>query len=348
MLRISPLDKFIRYTGRTDFSDGTATLCWPGSAMTFRFRGTSVRIEAKNENFGWPTVIGAVVDGRELSFDIGHSENADLVIAENLREGEHEVTVYRRMEGHYLTVSAIVIDGEKPSLSELGPKPHKRIEVYGDSVSAGSVTDCEEYAGKTDPEGHDGKFDNALHAYPQLIAKMLPAEVYDTSQGGIAIFDGAGYFEMPDTKGVESCYNMLRYSSYRPRKEWDFSFRPHVAIFAVGQNDSYPDPDVLKNPESREKWIEKYVEIVDDIRKKAGGAAVVLALTVLQHDPEWDEAMDEIVGRLGGEQSRAYHFRYKRCGIATPGHPRISEQREMAEELTEFLNSLPKDVWTDK
>lgn len=347
MLKILPEDGLIRYSGRVDFSDGRATLCWPGAAFTLRFSGTSVKIEAENDCFGWPTLIGAVVDGEEKCFDIGRAREANLTVAQNLPEGEHTVTVYRRMEGHYLTVSAIYINGENPRLLELPPKPWKRIEVYGDSVSAGSVVDCEEFAGKCDPDGHDGKFDNALHAYPQLVAKLLPAEVYDTSQGGIAIFDGTGYFEMPDTKGVESCYNMLRYSSYRPRSEWDFSFRPHVVIFAIGQNDAYPDPDVLKKPDMREKWLSKYVEIVNDVREKAGGAAVVLALTVLQHAPEWDDAMDEIASRLGGENRFVYHFRYTRCGLATPGHPRISEQREMAEELTAFLQSLPEKIWED-
>lgn len=347
MLKLSPLDKNIRYTGRVDLSDEKATFCWPGSQLTFRFKGTSVKIEAKNDNFGAGTIIGAVVDGEEKSFDIGWSQDADLTIADGLEDAGHEIVVYKRMEGHYLTISAIILEGEDPKLLPLPEKPHKRIEVYGDSVSAGSVTDCVDYVGKPDPADNRGQYDNAWHAYPQLVAKMLPAEVYDTSQGGIAIFDKTGWFEMPDTKGVESCYKMLRYSSYRPRSEWDFSFKPHVIVFAVGQNDANPDPDVITRPDSRKRWIDKYVEIASDVRERAGGAAVVLALTVLQHAPEWDDALDDIAELLGGEEKRAYHFRYKRCGAATPGHPRISEQTEMAEELTEFLRGLPEDVWQD-
>ena len=42
---------------------------------------------------------------------------------------------------------------------------------------------------------------------------------------------------------------------------------------------------------------------------------------------------------------KVYHFMFKRNGAATPGHPRISEQYEMAEELTAFISSLGDDIW---
>ncbi len=177
---------------------------------------------------------------------------------------------------------------------------------------------------------------------------MLPAQINNTSQGGIAVFDGTGYFELPNTIGVESCYDKLRYSSSFETSKWDFSrFVPHVIVFAVGNNDDHPDSGCIMRPEYREKWISKYIEIINDVRSHAPKAAVVLALTILMHNPAWDDAMEEIKNRLGGSDSRVYHYVYKRCGKGTPGHPRNKEQQEMASELTEFLNSLPEDVWQD-
>ncbi len=334
-------DPKISYTGRVDMSDG-ATMCWPGAEARFKFRGTEVTVYGENDNFGWPTVLGATVDGREEKMSAGSGEVVWKI--SGLEDKEHEVSVYKRMEGHYFTLRKIETDGE---LLDPPKKPSKRIEVYGDSVSAGSVVDAVEYVGKPDPEENSGQWDNSLHAYPQLIAKLLPAEVYDTSQGGIAIFDRTGYFEMPDTRGVESCFDKVRYSSYRPQKIWDFRFKPHVIIMAVGQNDAYPDPDCIKNPEGYEKWVNKYIEIINAIRSHSPKAAVVLALTVLQHDPIWDDALEDISKRLGGPEGRAYHFMYTRCGKATPGHPRVPEQEEMAREMTAFLKSLPENIWED-
>lgn len=342
-MKISMNDPKLRFTGRIDHING-ATLCWPGSQITFKFRGTKIELEGENQNFGPKTIIGAVIDGEERQYMIGGTCDVDLTIAEDLPEGEHEIVIYKRMEGHYFTVRSIAIDGE---LLDLPAKPQKRIEVYGDSVSAGSVVDAFDFVGKPDPENNAGQWDNSWHAYPQLIAGLLPAEVYDTSQGGIAIFDGTGYFEMPDTRGVESCYDKARYSAYRSLSEWDWSFVPHVIIMAVGQNDAHPDPDCLRNKDYYEKWVGKYIEIINDIRYHAPKSTVVLALTVLMHDPIWDDTLEDIKNRLGGESGRAYHFMYTRCGKATPGHPRYVEQQEMAEEMTAFLKTLPESTWED-
>lgn len=343
MITVSPLDSKIRLTGRVDAANGTATFCWCGSQLALRFKGTYISIDAVNECFGPDTLIGAVIDGEERQYYVGRDVGKSIVIAENLSDGIHDVIIYKRMEGHYFTVKSITLDGE---LEALPPKPEKRIEVYGDSVSAGSVVDAHDYVGKSDPE-HHGQWDNAWHAYPQIVARMLPAEVYDTSQGGIAIFDRTGYFEMPNTRGVESCYDLLRYSAYKPQKEWDWSFTPHVVIMAVGQNDAHPDPDCLRKPDYYEKWVGKYIEIINAIRSHAPKSTVVLALTVLGHDPIWDDALADIAKRLGGKDGRAYHFMYTRTGKATPGHPRLAEQIEMAEEMTAFLNSLTADTWAD-
>lgn len=337
-------DNKVHLTGRIELSDKKATLCWPGSQISLRFKGTSLSIEGENLNFGWPTIIGAVIDGEERQYEIGGSCEIKLTLAENLADTEHDAVIYKRMEGHYLTVSSISCDGK---FLPHAPVPKKRIEVYGDSVSAGSVVDAKDFVGKLDPEDNRGQWDNSWHAYPQLIAKMLPAEVYDTSQGGIAIFDNTGYFEMPNMRGMESCYDKLRYSGYHPTSDWDFHFVPHAVIFAIGQNDANPDPDVLRNKNGYEKWVNRYIDIINDVRSHAPKSAVILALTVLMHDPIWDNALEDIKNRLGGESNRAYHFVYTRCGKATPGHPRYVEQIEMAEEMTKFLKSLPDEIWED-
>ena len=65
---------------------------------------------------------------------------------------------------------------------------------------------------------------------------------------------------------------------------------------------------------------------------------IVLLLTVLMHDDYWEALLDEACARLGSD--RVHRFRFTRTGKATPGHPRVPEQCEMACELTEFIQSL--------
>ena len=38
-------------------------------------------------------------------------------------------------------------------------------------------------------------------------------------------------------------------------------------------------------------------------------------------------------------------FKFKRNGIGTPGHLRIPEAEEMAEELTKFIESFGEEIW---
>ena len=57
------------------------------------------------------------------------------------------------------------------------------------------------------------------------------------------------------------------------------------------------------------------------------------------HDPEWDKAIDEIKDRLNEMGIKAYHNMFSRNGAATPGHPRLPEHNEMAEELTAFIKN---------
>ncbi len=336
------------YSGRIDFSEPDGVLLvWPGSYIGFCFSGTGLALELENRRSWNGSRIGFVVDGNESLIEIGDGVGT-YTLAENLPAGTHSCYIYKPMTGGYIKLLNLLLDDDARLLKPL-PKPRKRIEFYGDSVTAGDVVDADEYMGKPDPEGNNGQWDNSWHTYAMRAGRMLPAEVYNTSQGGIAIFNGTGYFEMPNMRGMEDCYDKLRYCSFDKITKWDFSrFVPHVIVFAIGQNDHNPNPDCIYDKVYyRAKWEDKYIEIINSIRQHAPKATVVLALTVLNHDPAWDEAIEEIKDRMGGARNRVYHLVYSRCGKATPGHPRNQEQQEMAQELVDFLNSLPESTWRD-
>ncbi len=57
------------------------------------------------------------------------------------------------------------------------------------------------------------------------------------------------------------------------------------------------------------------------------------------HDPEWDNAIEEIKNELCEDGIKAYRNVFSRNGAATPGHPRLPEHDEMARELTEFIRA---------
>ena len=336
--------------GRTDSIDPEAVrIVFAGTQITLRFAGTELSAVLKNHRFYNKMELGVLVDGLEKKVEIPENDvRTGVKLCEGLERREHEVTLFKRQDAtHYFDFYGFETDGDAELLPAL-PLPDRRIECYGDSVSAGAVCEAVENVASLDPENNEGVYDNAYHSYSMITARNLGAQIHNIAQGGIAIFDRTGYYHSPETIGMETAYDKV---CYFPEAEggyssWDFSrYTPQVVILAVGQNDQHreqgEDPDIT-DPGYRTKWKERYKDIIRSLRSHYPKARFIMLLTVLMHYPTWDDALDEIVEELGDE--RLTHFRFKRCGAATPGHPRLPEQYEMASELTAYITRL-ENVW---
>lgn len=350
-MRISPLKENFLYTGRIDFSNpNEPLLIYAGSMAETTFTGKSLSIYVKNEGMGEYYSIGVILDNVQYKFQL---EDADkevkINVANNLSEGTHSLTVFKRQAAaHYIRFCGI--ETEQGSVVAPPKKNYSlNIEVYGDSVSAGEVCEAVYYTGCIDPENHKGVYDNSWFSYPLTLGRMLNARVYNNSQGGIALFNKTGFFNGPEAEkliGVETTYNKLSYVQYSREgfTQWDFSqFTPDLVIMAIGQNDPNPFPEKTETEEFIKSWKEKYKSLLYTFRKEYGKQVkVLMILTVLMHDPRWDKYLDEIQQELESETGEkwAAHFRFSRCGTATPGHPRITEQYEMAYELAEEVRRL--------
>ena len=334
------------YTGRIDFGDKKEPLMiYAGSTVETKFTGTSVGIYVKNQSMFTYTAIGVLVDNVQYKLELADSgEEQFFKVPAELSEGEHTLVVFKRQAAaHYFRFCGIETDdGSKVFAPEKNYA--LKIEVFGDSVSAGEVTEAFYYEGCIDPaeDKNSGVYDNSWFSYPMILGRRLSAQVHDNAQGGIALLDKTGFFCGPDREkllGVESTYNKLSYVPYSQQgmTEWDFArFTPDLVIFAVGQNDPNPCEEETRSEEYVEKWKNKYKEILGDLKRHYGEQVkIVMILTVLMHDPRWDTYLDEIEAELGDDNVR--HYRFRRCGAATPGHPRLTEQVEMAEELAQYI-----------
>jgi hypothetical protein len=346
-MRIESDNKLLQYSGRIDFDDKKAPVfVYAGTYVHMRFSGTSVKAVIANHRSCWTNYMGYILDGAQEKFALDHgSETKTYVIAENLKDGEHDLLLFKRMDScHTLTFYGFELD-EGAKLFPLPALPTRKMEVFGDSVSCGEVSEAVEYVGKTDPE-HDGQFSNSWYSYSWLTARKLGAEVHITSQGGISLLDGTGWFHAPNYLGVESCYDKLEYNDEcGPTKQWDFSlYQPQVVVVAIGQNDSNPDDYMAKdyNGDKAKHWREHYQAFVEKLMDIYPGAQIILATTILCHDPNWDKAIDDVAKQIAS--ARVHHFLYSKNGTGTPGHIRIPEAEQMAEELAGFINSLG-NIW---
>lgn len=343
-------DNRIAYTGRIDMKEDGAYFYFASSQAEIRFKGTEVSVTVNNTT-AWATIcLGYVIDGRMGKVPMPRSNDGKDVVyqlANSLEpDKEHSLIIYKRMAAqHAFALKGISVDGEVLDAPVL---PELKLEFYGDSVSAGEVTEAEDFAGRSDPASHDGIYDNSWFSYTWQTARMLNARFHNIAQGGIAVFNDTGYFHAPKMIGMEDTYNKMCYFPEGGKlSEWDFSrYTPDVVVFALGQNDKHngitdkDDIDIYDNA-TRVHWKEGYKNIVKSVHGHYGEKTkYIFITTLLMHDPEWDKAIDEMTAELKAEGLDAYHYMFKRNGAATPGHPRTSEHTEMAEELSAFIKTI--------
>lgn len=347
---ISPADKAFQYTGRIDFADeARPCFIYAGSSAAFRFRGTAFSVKLMNHHCCYHNYLGVVIDGRvQEKIEIEwHGTELVLAATKGLADAEHEIILYKCQDAsHYFDFLGLYIE-EGAALLPPPARPARRMECYGDSVSAGEVSEALDYVGRPDPENHDGIYSNAWHSYAFITARRLNAELHDIAQGGAALLDGTGYFHGPDYVGMESIWDKLRYSDYLGAvTPWDFSrYTPHVVLIAFGQNDANPENYMGKDAGKSAHWKSHYKAFVKKLRAKYPDALFVLSTTILCHDAAWDDAIEEAVKEIA--DPKVVHFLYSSNGCGTPGHIRRPEAEKMADELTAFLESFGEKIWQD-
>lgn len=346
-MKILPNNSSLIYSGRIDWSDPFAIVwTYPGTFVRIKFKGTQLSIHVRNKHNYWNNYLGVAEGDAQTKLLLPEEGEATIEIPlQTTQDNIHEVTIFKRQDAcHELTILGFEINcntDEECELLEASPLPPRRIEVYGDSVSAGEVSEAIDYVAKADPE-HNGEYSNSWYSYAWIAARKLDAQLHDIAQGGVALLDNTGWYHEPDYIGMEQVWNKMRYNpDYGTVKEWDFSkYTPDIVIVAIGQNDSHPD-DYMKTDYEGEKaknWRTHYRQFLAKLRETYPDAWIICCTTLLQHDIGWDMSISQAV--LDIADKKISHCVFQRNGKATPGHLRIPEAEEMAEELCHYIHSL--------
>lgn len=345
---ILPDNENLQYCGRIDFdNEKEPILIYPCSYVAFRFTGTTCKVILENKQIYWTNYLGFILDGKQEKLELPKEGKVCLTLAEELEDKEHSLLLFKRMDNcHTIKLYGFILD-KAAKILKAEDKPKRRIEVYGDSVSAGEVSEAINYVGKADPE-HQGEYSNSWYSYAWMTARKLNAQLHNIAQEGIALKDHTGWFSAPDYIGMESVYDKLQYLPEAGEiKSWDFNkYTPQVVIIAIGQNDSNPVDYMAADYHSAEskRWRSKYKEFILRIRSIYPKAVIILTTTILRHDLSWDKSIEEVTLELSDD--RVYHFIYSQNSIGTQGHIRIAEAERMSEELSTFINSLGEAIWT--
>lgn len=344
---ISPADGRLRYTGRIGAGAGPEApfMIFPCTSVQMKLTGRTLKVALENHHSYYENRLGVIVNGDQHAVLLEKGEQV-IDLSSLLTADVNDVLLFKRQDCcHALTVRGFIAEGE---LQDLPPRPVRRMEVYGDSVSAGEVSEAEFACGQSDPEGHNGLYSNAWLSYAWQAARLLDAELHDIATGGMALLDRTGYFCGPDYIGLETAWDKVNY--YPPFGEntaWDFTrYTPHVVVVAIGQNDHHPVNIMAEDYDSAASrhWRAEYLRFLGKLREKYPKAHIICTTTILGHDAAWDRAINECV--KASADGRIHHFLYTNNGCGTPGHIRGSEAAVMAKELADFVEGLP-GVWEE-
>jgi hypothetical protein len=332
-----PFDhKNISYMGRIETIENQCVkIYWPGSSATLNFEGTAAKATLKNSK--GTTFFYVIVDG-----DSQHAKKikpdtikTSYILASGLPKGNHTVELYKLTDNTTVTsfFGFELNDGARVLKSD--PVGKKKIEFYGNSITAGHGVDVP--LGQND--SGDPEFFNNYLTYAALTARHYNAQYSNISRSGIGVMLSWFAIIMPEM------YDRLNPGD--PNSKWDFSkFTPDLVVINLLQNDSW----LINNPQHEQfkarfgtkrpdenEIIKDYQDLVMEIRGKYPKASIICALGSMdatQIGSPWPRYIETAVKKMGDRKIYTHFFAYKN----TSGHPKVTEQKAMAEDLIGFID----------
>lgn len=324
-------DKKIRYTGRIDFSEKNAPKYWAsGVYLEIKFSGTYCIVIIEDQ-VRWNKIhnyIEIIIDDSITRRIQLKSTINRVLVAENLFEGEHTVTIAKNTEAEngYIQIRGVICKKLLPS-----PKRKKRkIEYIGDSITCGAASDESEIpCGKGD--WHDQH--NAWLAYGPRTARTLNAQWHLSSVSGIGLMHSCCNKKIVMPK----VYDKINIPG--DSIDWNFkSYQPDVVTICLGQNDGIQDSTA---------FCTAYIDFAKRLRQYYPKAMLILLNSPMANAPlknvltNYIQAVRNYLLQEGDKKVDSYIF----SGTYTKGcgsHPSVEEHGEIAKELSTYLQHRMK------
>ena len=337
-------DPNIQYTGRFDFSNPKGPqFSWPGCSITARFRGTAVNMIMTNPPttrrddgdapfHSWYEIL---IDGKIRRTVVIRPDRRVYKLASRLKNTAHTVTIFRRTEP-VLGVSTFrglqLIKGQK--MLPPPPRPKRRIEVIGDSITAGLN------AIRVGRSMCSISAENNYVTYGAVAARKLGAEYSCIAYSGGSVNGHSG-------KGLLMPKRFLRTLADDPNSKWDFStWKPHVVTIHLSTNDLF----FPKGKPHLKECVAAYVAFIRVIRKHYPKAHIFcLNGPIMNWGPvqrDFAKQTIDVFRKKGDKRIHYLEFDNKLDEDGTDIHPDPATHRKMGDVLAEAIRE--KLGWTDK
>lgn len=309
------------FIGRFEQSASGATFAWSGTAIQARFQGPIASVTLTDSGMNYFEV---VLDGQHtiLAAQAGKKQ---YELGSGLSAGAHDLLLYRRTEPLFGPSIFHGFDFGSGTYLPLGTVATRRLEVIGDSISAGYGNEG------TLPCQFESKTENHYLSYEALAARALQAELYTEAWSGIGLYrnnDGSMTETMND-----------RYSRTLPdtkTSSWDFSkYVPDALVINLGSNDfAKGDPGA--------PFQAAYLKLVTELRAHYPLAHFFLALGPMLSGTAYDQArvyLNAVIAArasAGDTKLRLVEFGIQDAqvdGLGCDYHPSLKTHQHMADKL---------------
>lgn len=318
----------IQYTGRVYFGDVKAPVFyWPGCFLIANFQGTSIKIKYGDTGNNYMAVI--IDDGPYTVLDCVAGFNT-YTAATGLADTNHKIQLFKRTETQQgiFSFRGFELDDGKTLLPP-PPRPEKRIEFYGDSITAGMALD-------STADDQTPPYINNYLTYGALTARYLNADYHCIAVSGIGIHTSWFAGNMPDDY----------YDRHTGSATWDFSqWIPHIVVINLGQNDYAKGVTQIQAEQS-------YVDFARTLRGHYPDAHIIFALgsmSAVADGSPWPQYVQNAVDVLNVTYGdlKVYSCIFPYQGFYS--HPHAPQHEDMAAQLTAFiLDNIPNDLNNDR
>lgn len=319
-------DPRFHYEGRFDFSDPAGpVVAWEASRIRIDFEGD--RLGLRFDGLGAESFFDVQVDNAVWILALRDGRDQRLAFQRPLPPGRHHLTLFKRNEAAVGTVrfKGIELASGAKAWSPAPIAYPLAMEFFGDSITVGA---CNEDGAGDQWTNHITH--NCALSYATMTASAFSADYRNISVSGMGIV--TGYVNVR----AAQVWNRTGSRADAPLADLK-AWQPDVVFVNYGENDdSFTAGHQLPFPET---FADDYVALIKGIRRAYPNARIVVLRGGMyggKQSVRLRVPWEAVVARLEAEDKGVSHFIFTHW---TPHHPRVSDDRAMADELIAWLHT---------